>query len=198
MFYVVFFISNYISLGIGSWIAIRHGEIARNQLMQGKIHQPEIILDSKITQTASKSHQNQISENPFDKTPETGTPEAEENGFDNHINVEEAMRNVDGKLPRPHTQEWQADAVFVNELPSTPTPLPLPSGEMIERLVGMIEEEGSGELTSLASHLQEIHDMLTPADKRYYASEDAEFFVTPNEQKYASIAICRPIVGRKS
>ncbi len=196
MIYVVFIISNYISLGIGVWIAIRHGEIARNQLTQKNLQQSRSLLETQEILSDPNLNEYQVVGDNDGQISEINLSENKENSTDNRFVAEEPTLNADVKFSPPHAQEWRADALFVNELPPT-AHLPLPSGEMVEQLVGMIKEEGTGELVPLASELQEIHDMLTSTDKRYYASADAKFFVTPDEQKYASTAICRPIVGRK-
>jgi len=70
-------------------------------------------------------------------------------------------------------------------------------GEMIEQLVGMVEENESDELTAIVQQLQEIHNLISEADMRCYVSEDAECFITPDEEQYATTAICRPKVGCK-
>jgi hypothetical protein len=75
---------------------------------------------------------------------------------------------------------------------------PLFSGEMFEQLVGMIEDDESDELAPIVCQLQEIHDMAVTAGHNCYASEDANFFITPDKEHYATTAICRPMVGRKS
>ena len=75
---------------------------------------------------------------------------------------------------------------------------PLFSGEMIEQLVGMMEDDESDELAPIVWQLQEIHDLTTAADRHYYVSEDANFFITPDNEHYATTTICRPMVGRKT
>ena len=70
-------------------------------------------------------------------------------------------------------------------------------GEMIEQLVGMVEDSESDELAAIVRQLQEIHHLASEADIRCYVSEDAESFVTPDEEQYATTTICRPKVGHK-
>lgn len=70
-------------------------------------------------------------------------------------------------------------------------------GEMTEQLVAMIQDDDSDEFSFIVEQLQEIHDMTTTADESCYVSEDADSFLTPDEEQYATTAICRPRVGKK-
>ena len=72
-----------------------------------------------------------------------------------------------------------------------------PNGEMIEQLVGLVEDDELDELVAIVQPLQEIHHLASEADVRCYVSEDVESFITPDKEQYATTAICRPKVGRK-
>ena len=71
------------------------------------------------------------------------------------------------------------------------------NGEMIEQLVGMAEDSESNDMAAIVQQLQEIHHLVSEADIRCYVSEDAECFITPDKEQYATTAICRPKVGSK-
>ena len=74
---------------------------------------------------------------------------------------------------------------------------PQTSGEMTEQLVGMAEDSESNDLSAIVQQLQEIHNLASEADIHCYASEDVENFITPEKERYATTAICRPKVGCK-
>ena len=72
-----------------------------------------------------------------------------------------------------------------------------PTGEVVEQLVGMAEDNESNDLAAIVQQLQEIHHLASEADMHCYVSEDAECFITPDKEQYATTAICRPKVGCK-
>ena len=174
MLYFIYLFSNMISLGMGIWLAMCHAEILRDQ--------------------ENHMHRNQ------------------EKGVSDEMRVASSELRVANDEERVMTD---TDILPLTACPSSLTPNPSPEtlkqvdhptpsvtkpllfGEMTEQLVAMIQDDDSVEFRSIVEQLQEIHDMATSADESCYASEDAESFLTPEEEQYATTAICRPKVGRK-
>ncbi|MCL2346932.1 MAG: hypothetical protein FWC50_01595 [Planctomycetaceae bacterium] len=75
-----------------------------------------------------------------------------------------------------------------------------PSVEIIEETVGLAAtfgEADSEEYREIISQLQEIRHLFIESEKRYFASEDAQFVMKPHESKYVSLAFCRPTICKK-
>ena len=184
MFYIVFLVSNYIALGVGVWIAMRHGEILRHQSEQNS---------TKYEDTFYSPLEKPLMEQEIEPVEESVISETDIDRFDlGGIHDAETNQSPEAQTPEIVDRESDDnDRSLYNKMPLSP------SHRLIEQLVGMTRHDEPDELVSIASQLQEILEMTTGADDNYYASEDAEFFVTPDEEQYATTAICRPMVGRK-
>jgi hypothetical protein len=185
MFYIFLFAFGYISLGLGVWIAMRHKEMLRRQLenkdqVNDTLSSWQTPPEEKLSDTEDSSIDTQPSEITADHQNASEPTHVEETLEKPQVNVDEPAQSNQFDDMTESTGEPQA------------------SGEMIEHLVGMVEEEEADELTGIVEQLQEIHHLASEADIRCYASEDAEFFITPDKEQYATTAICRPKVGRKS
>jgi len=158
MFYVVFLIFGYISLGLGVWIAMRHKAI--------------------LCQEQEKESDDENQSNEFLPTYQISQEESEEVSSDAPQEIANEPMLLDSAT-QSMTESQQ-------------------NGEMTEQLVGMAEDGESNDLAAIVQQLQEIHHYLaSDADIHCYASEDAENFITPDKEQYATTAICRPKVGRK-
>lgn len=196
MFYIVFFVTNYFSLGIGVWLAIRHDEILRMEMPNLIIQAKKTVVDAiPVGEEAPPSPRNatQISAN---------------DSFQAFVadESETVMAADETPLPTPvDPLESPAHVSSDKESHVKPVPRridpasksPLPSVGMIEQVIGMAESVPEDDLQGIISQLQEIHGVIANADKRCYVSEDADSFVTPEEEKYVTTAICRPTVGCK-
>ena len=199
MFYIVFFVSNYIAMGIGVWIALCHGEILRQPLEHNDIKHEDCfypwlekpLVEQKEDSIVTDETQHfdfdgaSIVKNPVQSVYNNTTSGLLRSGIKDHV-------VIDKEVPLEADQEESETEWY------DPDRMPLfSSNRLIDQLVGMIRHDEADELTSIVTQLQEIHNMAMVADDNYYASEDAQFFITPHEEQYATTAICRPIVGRK-
>ena len=201
MFYLTFFVSNYVSLGIGVWVAIRHGELLRHQKndaiwqaqkkeLTQKILPDDTQNDADMTQHSNDDSVDSDTDHSIgsDVAWEAPTPVSSDRNVMDHQPRLETNR-AEERLPP--NERLRLD----NGKPSVAKPLF--TGDMIEQLVGMEKVEMAKELAPIMTQLQEIHDMATTTDNHYCASEDADFFITPDRQQYATTTICRPMVGQK-
>ncbi|MCL2623718.1 MAG: hypothetical protein FWD31_08645 [Planctomycetaceae bacterium] len=228
MLYLIFFVSNYFTLGVGVWVAIQHGELLRHPTKHNEndIDQADDSFvslnispddaqnnvdfhDAVNDSLSSEPQERQIVDNetqPFENQPDD--PNAEQSGNrDTAFDVPDASdQESSERLDMSHQPRFEThhdeERLVTNERLRWDSGIlsvakPLIAGEMMEQLVGMVKHDASDNLTSVIRQLQEIHDMATAADNHYYASEDAEFFVTPDKQQFATMTFCRPMVGLK-
>ena len=199
MFYFVFFVTNYFSLGFGFWLAIRHGEYLREHplIMQ-------TVNDGKaetIIEAVSSIQEDADTESPplQETSPQPVLAQSESDGTSQNPAQDdlETVVMVDDAI----TDQVELDETKLREseqIPTATTPaIERPSAGMIEQVIGIAENVPNDDLQDIVSQLQEIRGVITNADNRYYVFEDAESFLTPHEEKYVTTAICRPVVGRK-
>ena len=221
MFYIVFLLTNYLALGVGVWLAIRHGEMLRNEAA-GKLQKKNMESALLAMKTMPQPPPAEFTEK---KEQAKQTEQTEQNepsiaGADSihSFPIEEYSAGQNAKtepLPEPLAESLAEEMAEIPEIAELPEPVevaetqhqPLSSGEMIEQIeqmVGMISDDDA-DLKEIAAQMQEIrqeihqqiYEAASTADSACYISEDAEAFITPDEKKYVTTAICRPIVGRK-
>lgn len=168
MIYLIIFVSNYFSIGTGVWVAMRHGEISRRHEIHTAIGQTHLFGVPKPV-----SHDEEQKD--VDVTQQISDDIIRDREEEN-LAASDRLRRDNGILSIAKPQF---------------------AGDMIEQLVGMAKDDVSKELASIVNQLQEIHDMAMGADNHFYASEDADSFITPDTEQYATTTFCRPVVGSK-
>ena len=262
MFYIIFLITNFFTLGVGVWLAMRHGEFMRAQRLGTSIVQEEsqgmdatVQVDESPVEKESQGptaeemqeepqntplqeNQSEVEEIPqisndptsdhqisgdteppmveMTDTPSAPEPEISEISPEAETEIPEIAPETvpETVLCDPPSQEVSAQETVAqeaaiqendpvraqedeNEMPPV-LQSPLPSVEMLEQIIGMTESvPNHDDLQEIATQLQEICGVLADTNDPCYVSEDAEFFITENEEKYATTTICRPVVGRK-
>jgi len=225
MLYIIFVLINFLTLCIGVWLALHHGEIFHKHnegikiekindgFAEHETHQDEmqhdrdnppvitesnenqVILDDELQQKDFSVSDNSIGLEENAEVSNPVTPEINENNTDNQIKFEIKNKETEIEIPPSNFQGQATDKVCIMDEVRAEERLYL--GEIIEQYVNMVVGNEPNELVFILMQLQEIHNMATEADNNYYASEDAEFFVTPDKTQYATTTICRPKVGRK-
>jgi len=226
MIYIIFFVSQFMTLGVGAWFAMSRLELSKKHhqnhqplMNQGTVLAsiPDIPEDETSIIDAADSVQPGNSETVQEKVAvvEDSVTKISDsvNSEYGDVTLNSIMPDVvDNTIREPmkgntdrneSDRSWkkgtnpETDFMRTSERLHRDMSTPLPSGKMIEQLVSMIKEDSTGIPASIASQLQEIHNMVTSTDKHYFASENAEYFITQDEERYATTTICRPIVGRK-
>lgn len=249
MLYLMVFVFNYLAIGGGIWVAIRHEELLRRETMHPAIGQIQKRLDPleitpKDTQYDADSHPLESQEN---QTVTVGNVSQNVmDGSDDSVAGHSDIIDGAGETIDAASETIGAASETIGSVGETKnsilSDLPVSSGinesaiqpsletnseeerltandrvrldrdrlsvdkplfaeemyEIIEQLVGMREDDELKEMASLITQIQEINDMVAVANHHYFVSEDADCFVTPDNQQYATTTFCRPIVGRKN
>ena len=242
MLYLMIFVFNFLAIGGGVWVAIRHEELLRRETMHPAIGQIQKRLDPleitpKDTQYDADSHplesqENQtvtvgnVSQNVMDGSDDSvagysdiidGAGETIDAANETIGSVGETKNSILSDLPvssginesdnqtsletNPEEERLTVNDRVRLDRDRLSVDKPLFAEEMyeiIEQLVGMREDDELKEMASLITQIQEINDMVAVANHHYFVSEDADCFVTPDNQQYATTTFCRPIVGRKN
>ena len=179
MFYFVFFVTNYFALGFGFWLAMRHGEYLREHpLVMQTVN--DGTTETMIEAVSSVPEDMDTKNSPLQET-----------------SVQPILAQSNNAI----TDQAELEGTQVRELEPIPattmSAVEMLSAGIIEQVIGMAENASNDDLHNIVSQLQEIRGAISNADNHCYVFEDAESFLTRNDEKYVTTAICRPVVGRK-
>jgi len=206
MFYFVFFVTNYFALGFGFWLAMRHGEYLREHpliIQTANDGKTETIIEtvSNISEDVDTENSS-LQEMPVQLILAQSDDTLQISTQDDMETIIMADDAITDQAEPDETQVRESEpisdiAMDFTEMPTTMSAVEMPSAGMIEQVIGMAENVPDDNLQNIISQLQEIRGVITNADNHCYIFEDAESFLTLNDEKYVTTAICRPVVGRK-
>ena len=231
MLYLMIFVSNYIALGGGVWVAIRHEELLRREKMHDATGQIQKSFESPKTSPKDvpldaagyplESQENQtmtvgnVSQNVMDGSDDSvaGYSDIIDGASETIDAAGETKNSILSETPvssginesdiqpsletNPEEERLSANDRVRLDSAGLSVAKPQLADEIIEQLIGMGKDDELKEMASLITQIQEINDMVAAANHHYFVSEDADCFVTPDNQQYATTTFCRPIVGRK-